>query len=166
MLRPQTDTTLLATKLPTCWMLHVASVCTPRCILLHLVSCCCRLRAVSLFSGSPLSKTRDTQNGHARDWWREMAAALVSRVSRLRRSRARALPLLNRKKKRDCSQSSVVGTCCAKFETGQTFSYVQTDATTPNNVGVYGTDTLWSLCNVLFLTAPVSLLWKRWGKRW
>ena len=33
------------------------------------------------------------------------AAALVSRVSRLRRSRARALPLLNRKKKRDCSKS-------------------------------------------------------------
>ena len=28
-----------------------------------------------------------------------------------------------------------VGSCCAKFETGQTFSYVQTDATTPNIVG-------------------------------
>ena len=28
-----------------------------------------------------------------------------------------------------------VGSCCAKFETGQTFSYVQTDETTPNNVG-------------------------------
>ena len=25
--------------------------------------------------------------------------------------------------------------CCAKFETGQTFSYVQTDATTPKIVG-------------------------------
>ena len=24
---------------------------------------------------------------------------------------------------------------CAKFETGQTFSYVQRDATTPNNIG-------------------------------
>ena len=29
----------------------------------------------------------------------------------------------------------VVGSCCAKFETGQTFSYMQTDVTTPNNVG-------------------------------
>ena len=29
----------------------------------------------------------------------------------------------------------VVGCCCAKSETGQTFSYAQTDATTPNNVG-------------------------------
>ena len=26
----------------------------------------------------------------------------------------------------------VVGSCCAKFETGQTFGYAQTDATTPN----------------------------------
>ena len=34
------------------------------------------------------------------------AAALVSRVSRLRRSRASALPLQDLKKKRDCSQST------------------------------------------------------------
>ena len=33
------------------------------------------------------------------------AAALVSRVSRPRRLRARALPSLNLKKNRDCSQS-------------------------------------------------------------
>ena len=30
----------------------------------------------------------------------------------------------------------VVACCCSKFETGQTFSYVQTGATTPNNVGL------------------------------
>ena len=30
---------------------------------------------------------------------------------------------------------SVVGSCCAKFETSQTFSYAQTDAATPKNVG-------------------------------
>ena len=29
----------------------------------------------------------------------------------------------------------VVGSCCAKFETLQTFIYVEMDATTPNNVG-------------------------------
>ena len=28
-----------------------------------------------------------------------------------------------------------VACCCAKFETGQTFSYEQTDATTPHIVG-------------------------------
>ena len=34
-----------------------------------------------------------------------------------------------------CYMLRVVGSCCAKFETGQTLSYVvQTDATTPNNV--------------------------------
>ena len=60
----QTDATSLANNSQFCWMLHVASVCTPCCMLLD-----------------------------------------------------------------------VVASCCAKFETGQTFSYVQTDATTPNNVG-------------------------------
>ena len=34
-----------------------------------------------------------------------------------------------------CVLLGVVGNCCAKFETGQTFSYVQTDAATPNIVG-------------------------------
>ena len=34
-----------------------------------------------------------------------------------------------------CLLLRVVGSCCAKFETGQTFSYVQKDATTPNNAG-------------------------------
>ena len=29
----------------------------------------------------------------------------------------------------------VVGSCYAKFESGQTFSYVQTNATAPNNAG-------------------------------
>ena len=38
------------------------------------------------------------------------AAALVSRVSRLRRSRTRALLSLNLKKKRDCSQSRIMPT--------------------------------------------------------
>ena len=35
----------------------------------------------------------------------------------------------------DSTLSHDVGSCCAKFETGQTFSYVQPDVTTPNNVG-------------------------------
>ena len=62
-----------------------------------------RLRAVSLFSVVRRAK-RETR---AKRWWQlfEKAATIVSGVSRLRRSRARALPLLNRKKKRDCSQS-------------------------------------------------------------
>ena len=34
-----------------------------------------------------------------------------------------------------CMLLRVVGSCCAKFETGQTFSYVQMNATTPNIVG-------------------------------
>ena len=45
-----------------------------------------RLRAVSFFSVVRRAK-RETRNGHARDWWRKTGEALVSRVSRLRRSR-------------------------------------------------------------------------------
>ena len=33
-----------------------------------------------------------------------------------------------------CTLLSVAGSCCPKFETVQTFSYVKTDATTPNDV--------------------------------
>ena len=52
----------------------------------------CRLRAVSLFSWSVEQEARDAQ--------------MTIRVTELTlTSRARALPLLNLKKKRDCSQS-------------------------------------------------------------
>ena len=47
---------------------------------------------------------RDPRDGRDNSF-SSRAAALVSCVSRLRRSRALALPLLNRKKKKDCSQS-------------------------------------------------------------
>ena len=37
--RVQTDAILLANNSQHCWMLHVASVCTPRCMLLDVVAC-------------------------------------------------------------------------------------------------------------------------------
>ena len=37
----QPDATLLAKSSQNCWMLHVASVCTPCCMLLHIVGSCC-----------------------------------------------------------------------------------------------------------------------------
>ena len=67
------------------------------------------LRAVSLFSVVRRAR-RETRKWprawlKARDGRGTRAATLVSRASRLRRSRARALLSLNLKKKRDCSQS-------------------------------------------------------------
>ena len=44
----QTDATLLAINSQRCWMLHVASVCTPRCMLLRVVAQ--SLKPVKLFS--------------------------------------------------------------------------------------------------------------------
>ena len=47
----QTDATLLANNSHHCWMLHVASICTPCCILLDVVACCCaKFETVKLFS--------------------------------------------------------------------------------------------------------------------
>ena len=37
----KTDATLLVNNAQNCWMLHVASVCTPRCMLLGVVGSCC-----------------------------------------------------------------------------------------------------------------------------
>ena len=80
----------------TCQWFRLLTVCCQRFTNQPIVFCVVRptlnslalaKRAVSLFSSR--------------------AAALVSRVSRLRRSRARALLSLNLKKKRECSQSSI-----------------------------------------------------------
>ena len=42
-----------------------------------------------------------------------------------------------------------VGSCCAKFETGETFNYVQTDATTPNTVGPTMLGVVASVCTYI-----------------
>ena len=45
------DATLLAKNSQHCWMLHVASVCTPCCMLLDVVACCCaKFETGKLFS--------------------------------------------------------------------------------------------------------------------
>ena len=100
----------------------------------HSTVCRCGLvdYEQSLFLLSPSSKTTATRKKWPRAWLKardgrgeqslfflflsfsSRAAALVSRVSRLRRSTlacARALPLLNLKKNRDCSQSSGLVAC-------------------------------------------------------
>ena len=51
-------------------------------------------------------KARENGLSRSSDFFSSRAAALVSCVSRLRRSRARALLSLNLKKTRDCSQST------------------------------------------------------------
>ena len=78
----------------------------------------CRLRAVSLFSWSVELNARDTQiTTRVTEGARRLPPSfLASRGFAAKRSHARALPLLNLKKKRDCSQSrSNVAkqvTCC------------------------------------------------------
>ena len=83
-----------------------------RCVALKIVFAnrpVCRLRAVSLFSWSVEQNARDTQittrvtEGARRE--RLPPSFLASRGVATQRSRARAVPLLNLKKKRGCSQS-------------------------------------------------------------
>ena len=83
-----------------------------RCVALKIVFAnrpVCRLRAVSLFSWSVEQNARDTQittrvtEGARRE--RLPPSFLASRGVATQRSRAPAVPLLNLKKKRGCSQS-------------------------------------------------------------
>ena len=50
-----------------------------------------------------------------------------------------------------CMWLRVVGSCCAKLETGQTFSCVQTDDTTPNIIGPTMLGILVSVCRQLYI---------------
>ena len=77
-----------------CWMLHVASVCTPCCILLDVVACCW-----AKFETGQTFSTMQT-------------GAL----------------LLTNQSQHCCANN--VGSCCVRISSG-----LQTDATTPNNVG-------------------------------
>ena len=71
----------------------------------------CRLRAVPLFSVFRRAKSETRKWPRA---WLMARAAPVSRVSRLRCSRARVLLSLNLKKKRACSQSILRETASLK----------------------------------------------------
>ena len=79
----QTDATFLTKNSQHCWMLHVASFCTPCCM--------------------PKAACKRTQH-----CWMLHVASVCTPC---------------------CMLLDVVACCCAKFETGQTFSPVQTDAT-------------------------------------
>ena len=50
--------------------------------------------------------------------------------------------------------------CCAKFEAGQTCSYVQTDATTPNNVGSCWLTVLHPFAHGLIATSYLEIVSK------
>ena len=109
-----------------CWMLHVASACTPCCVLLEVV-------VQSLIPVKLLAPSKRTQHCWATTPTMLDVTCCVCVLTLLR----------------------VVGSCRAKFDTGQTFSPVQTDATllgnNPNNAG----------CYMLRLRAhPVACCWK------
>ena len=200
----QTDATLLANNSQHCWMLPVASVCTPCCMLLDVVACCCakfetsqtfaqlfqrcwgharslrmvykdlwvvsfpRCTAGPNIAGSCCIRLHTTANKHATTptivgatmlgvvasvctplptSTQQLSTLLAQQCWELLRPFARSLTCCVRLH----TLLRVVESCGAKFETGQTFTYVQTDATTPNNVesvcaGLYSNKILQKCC--------------------
>ena len=127
----QTDATLLANNPQHCWMLHVASVCTPCGMLLRVFGSCW----IRLHTTTNTDATTPTKVGsccvrlHVSKWYTQTDIILFAYDSQhcwMLHVASVCTPC--------CMSLPVVGSCCAKFETGHTFIYVQTDATTPNKV--------------------------------
>ena len=80
----------------------------------HPAACCWELLRKQFETGQTLSACKQTQ---------QFPTMLASCWSTILRPFAHPV-----------GSCCIVGSCCAKFETGQTLSYAQTDANIPNNV--------------------------------
>ena len=139
----QTDATLLANNSQHCWMLHVASVCTPCCMLLDVVACCCaKFEPVKLFSQQlpTFLLFRDPRSVEQQCWIR------LHSSSNIVGGHARSLCMVY---KDLCVVSfprctvgpNIVGSCCIRLQTT-----AHTHATTPNIVGATMLGVVASVC--------------------
>ena len=124
----QTDATLLASNSQHCWMLHVASICTPFCMLLRVVgSCCAKLETGQTFDTIP-------PNNSLVPWSPKRSATTLDAFAQLFqhcRGRIRALQMVFKilwviSFPRCPACPSGVGSCCICLHT--------TDAATSNMV--------------------------------
>ena len=111
-----------------CWMLHVASVCTPSCMLLDVVACCC----AKFETGQTFLPT--TPNISFVPWSRKRSATMLDPFAQLfqhcwgnpRSLRMDWVVFFPR-----CTAGpKLVGSCCIRLHTT-----ANTHATTPNIVG-------------------------------
>ena len=119
----QTDATLLASNSQHCWMSHFASVCTPCCMLLRVVgSCCAKFETDQTFRNNSQHCWQCCVRLHVRNLkprangritvGQQLATFRMLHVSSV------CTPC--------CMLQLVFGSCCPKFETGQTLIYLQT----------------------------------------
>ena len=128
----QTDETLLANNSQHCWMLHVASVCTPCCMLLDVVACCC----AKFETGQTFQPA--TPNICFVPWSPKRSATMLDPFAQLFHhywGDARSLRLVYKDLwvvsfLRCTAGPNFVGSCCSRL-----YTTAKTHATTPNIVG-------------------------------
>ena len=139
----QTDATLLANNSQHCWMLHVASVCTPCYMLLDVVACCC----AKFETGQTFQPT--TPNISFVPWSPKRSATMLDPFAQLFQhcwGRARALRIVYKDLwvvsfSRRTAGPNIVGSCCIRLHTT-----ANTHATTPNIVGATMSGVIASVC--------------------
>ena len=120
----QTDATLLANNSQHCWMLHVTSISTTCCMLLDVVTCCC----AKFETGQTFQPT--TPNISFVSWSPKRSATMLDSFAQLFQhywGHARSLRMVYKDLcvvsfPRCTARPNIVGSCCAKFEAGQTLS--------------------------------------------
>ena len=150
----QTDAILLANNSQHCWMLHVASVCTPCCILLNVVACCC----AKFETGQTFQPT--TLNISFVPWSPKRSATMLDPFAQLFRhcwGHARSLRLVYKDLwtvsfPRCTAGPNIVGSFCIRLHTTANMY-----AITPNIVSATMLGVVASVCTQLCPpTAPLS----------
>ena len=141
------DATLLANNSQHCCMLHVVSVCTPCCMLLRIVRSLQSLNPVKLLAKCKQTQQAPTMLGVvARPFARSLTLFGTASICIHLHKPANTYATTPNNHCCPTTPNIVrcyllrpfahpVACCCTKFETDQTSSFVQTDATTPINVG-------------------------------
>ena len=136
----QTDATLLTKNSQHCWMLHVASVCSPCCMLLDVVACCC----AKFETGQTFQPT--TPNISFVPWSPKSSATMLNPFAQFFQQswgNARSLRMLHKDLwvvsfPRCTAGPKLVESCCIRLHT--------THATTPNIVCVTLLGVVASVC--------------------
>ena len=137
------DVTLLTNNSQHCWMLHVASVCTPCCMLLDVVACCC-----AKFETGQTLQPATPNISFVRCSPKRSATMLDPFAQLFQHCWGHALSLCMVYKDlwvvsfpRCTAGSNLVGSCCIRLHTT-----ANTRATTPNIVGATMLGVLASVC--------------------
>ena len=136
----ETDVTLLANNSQHCWMLHVASVCTPCCMLLDVVACCCaKFETGQTFQQLPTFLLFRDRWSVAQQCWIRLHSSCIVGVTHAHYAFYKDLWVVSFP--RCTAGPNIVGSCCIRLHTT-----ANTRATTPNIVGATMLGVVASVC--------------------